>query len=262
MRLVILPLIARGVLATVILSILSSGCAKKEEVEIWTPQPRVHWEHVSLDPARPVSEGYRVLIPQPTRGFFPASMAVTRLAVEITDEQVQATRPYLLTDPRNEFLQWNRSLDDLMAISEVFPVVKRDLGGGEADPRQILAACRALHARFGLIYAVNELSETEAEMFGVLYNAASEEPVASIHARAVSVPPLPEEECDQPPDPWETDARALVRESFERRLQACVRELILQDTHETIEAPEGWTPAGPIRPVEWPPRHLRTNRRF
>lgn len=223
------------------------------------PKPRVHWEHVSTDPVIKVDEGYRILLCEPTQGFFPASVGVTRLAIEVMDEDAHTTKPILLTDPRNEFLQWNRALDDLMAVSEVFPIVERDLGGQEADPPQIIAATRALHAKLGLVYAVNELSPTEAEMFGVLYDTAKLRPMASVHARAVSVPP-PDPEQEQPPNPWETDARALVRQKFERRMHACIREIIEQDQPRTTDAPLGWTPAGPIRPVEWPPRHFRTGR--
>jgi hypothetical protein len=170
------------------------------------------------------------------------------------DERTRMTRPYLLADPRNEFLQWNRALDDQMAISEVFPVSGRDLGGGEASPEQIVAAFHALHAKLGLIYAVNELTSTEAEMFGVLFEAASAQPIATLHARAVSLPHSGPDD-DGRVDLWESDARALVREKFERSMRACIRDLIVQDSPADADAPRGATLAGPLRPVEWPPKH-------
>jgi hypothetical protein len=166
----------------------------------------------------------------------------------------------LLTDPRNELLQWNRVLDDQMAVSEVFPVVDRDLGGGEADPEQVLAAFKALDARLGLIYALNELSRDEVEMFGILYDTQSSQALASLHAIEHSkVPPEggPDEEAV---DLWETDARALVRAEFKQLVHRCMRELILSDEPDVVEPPQGWTPAGPTRPVEWPPRPLRGRR--
>jgi len=147
-----------------------------------------------------------------------------------------------------------------MAISEVFPIRGRDLGGGEADPEQILAAFTALHARLGLIYAMNELSRTESEMFGVLYDTKSAQPIASFHVQAVSVLPPENERCREPVDLWETDSRALVRARFERLVHTCIRELILQDEPETVEPPKGWTPASPTLPAEWPPRRFRTGR--
>lgn len=246
--------------SAILVSFAIAGCCKEKHTDVWIPRPRVHWEHVCTDPVRPVFDGYRILTPEPTRGLFPASIGVTRLAVQTMDPHAQTTQPAMLTDPRNEFLQWNRAFDNLMAISEVFPIVERDLGGCEADPPQIIAATRALHARLSLVYAFNELSSSEAEMLGVLYDTTTAQPVASIHASAVSVVPPKEDEDDDAPDPWETDAHALVRKKFERRVHACIREMIRQDESVAVEAPIGWTPAGPIRPVEWPPRHFRTGR--
>ena len=238
---------------------LAVGCAGKK-VEVWTPAPTVHWEQVSTQPIHPVYEGYRILVPQPTRGLFPAPMAVTRVAVEPAGEPAQAGRPVLLCNPRNEFLQWNSTLDNQMAVSEVFPIVENDLGGGEADPEQILAAFRALHARLGLIYAVNELSPTESEMFGVIYETDSARPIVSLHAQAVSVEPPEGVKGDEPVDLWETDSRALVRAEFDALVHTAIRRLILNDEPAPVETPTGWTPTGPTRPVEWPPRLFRTGR--
>ena len=242
-----------------LLMVLASGCAEKR-VTPWTPQPLVQWHHMSPQPVLPVSDGYRILVMQPTRGLFPASVGVTRVAVEPIGGIAAITRASLLTDPRNEFLQWNRTLDDQMAVSEVFPVWKRDLGGGEAEPLQILAAFRALHARLGLIYAMNELSPSESEMFGILYYVDESQPLASLHARAVSIVEPEEERSREQVDLWKTDSHARVRAKFNDLLHACVRDLILQDEREAIESPDGWTPPGPIRPVEWPPRLFRTRR--
>jgi hypothetical protein len=235
------------------------GCNAEKRKEVWIAPPRVDWEHVSTIPVCAVDEGYRILKRDPTSDIFPASIGVTRIAIEVTDERAQTTKPLLLTDPRNEFLQWNRAFDDLMAISEVFPIVNRDLGGYEADPAQIIAATRALHAKLGMVYAVNELSPTQAEMFGVIYDTKTARAIATIHAREESEPP-PEVDPDEDPDLWKTDARALVRQEFERRVQACMREMIERDVRTTTKVPEGWTPAGPVRPVEWPPRNFRTGR--
>jgi hypothetical protein len=162
----------------------------------------------------------------------------------------------LVRDPRNEFLMWNSAFDDQMAVSEVFPVAPRDLGGAEVDPQQIVAATRALDAGIAMVYAVNELSETETEMFGTLYDTEAAEPIAAFHAQAESITPT--EDSDNAPNLWLVDSKALVRAKFERFAHACVRELILHDQPAPLETPTGWTPAGPIMPVEWPPRRFRT----
>jgi len=236
----------------------SAGCNAPPREVAWTPKPRVEWSDITTRPVAGLNNSYQVLTTQPTLGLFPANMSVTRVSLEAEEEQGPSPEPRLYADPRNEFLQWNTAFDDQMAVSEVFPIDQRDLGGGEADPAQILAAFRALHARVGLIYAVNELSETESEMFGALFDNAAAEPIAAIHAQAIShEPPEENEKKDQPADLWKTDSRALVRAKFAKLVHTCMRELIRKDQPAVIEAPTGWIPAGPVRPVEWPPRHLR-----
>jgi hypothetical protein len=227
-----------------------SSKKKKAPEPIWTPRPMVDWQQLTAESPPTVRNDFQITASTPTTGLFPANLAVTRVAI---DEGENSGSPTLLADPRNEFLQWNRAFDDQMAISEVFPIDQRDLGGGKAEPEQILAAFRALHARLGLIYAVNELSPSEAEMFGVFYDTFASKPVALIHAHAQSVF-VPEEE-KKTANPWETDSRALVRAKFEKLAYAAVHRLIVNDQRERSEPPEGWIPAGPIRPVEWPPRH-------
>lgn len=199
-----------------------------------------------------------MLASNPTDGLFPANLAVTRVAAEnLPEGSANRTEPILLADPRNEFLQWNSTLDDQMAVSEVFPVAQRDLGGGDAEPGQILAAFRALHARLGLIYAVNDLSPNETEMFGMLYDTTNSTPVAAFHAQATSTtPPGEEKDCGRhdPFDVWEKDSRALVRAEFAKQLHASIRELILNDQPRMMDAPEGWKPEVSARSVAWPPR--------
>jgi hypothetical protein len=233
-------------------SYCASGCAQKP-VEVWEPKPRTEWQHVmTVTGDAPVND-FSVNAAHQTTGLFPANVAVTRVAVEDNDEG--GLEPRLNADPRNEFLQWNSTFDNLMAVSEVFPIDQRDLGGGDATPEQILAAFRGLHARLGLVYAVNEISETESEMFGALYETSSLEPVASFHARAVSIE-LDEDDKDKddPYNLWKTDSRALVRAKFAEMVHACMRQLIINDQPADVEAPTGWTPSVPVRPVEWPPR--------
>ncbi len=234
---------------------LASGCASKE-VEVWMPPPRTQWDDIMTRPVTPADNEYRILRSEPTRGLFPSNIGVARVAVEDPDEEPFVRRRCLIRKPRNEFLAWNKAFDEQMAVSEVFPIAQRDLGGAKVDAEQIVAATRALDAGIAMVYAVNELSETETEMFGTLYDTEAAMPIAAFHARAESITPT--EDSDDAPDLWLVDSKALVRAKFERFVHACVRELVLHDQPAPLETPTGWTPAGPIMPVEWPPRHFRT----
>lgn len=233
------------------LMLATTGCATRKKEAIWTPLPPVSWSDIAPSQVVPAANGHRLQLTEPTRGLFPASMAVTRLAVDQGDGQRQ---PTLFTDPRNEFLQWNKSFDDKLALSEVFPIGARDLGGHDAQPQHILAAFRALDARIGLIYAVNDISQLESEVLGVLYDVNTGQPLASVHARETSVTPPEDETPYQRVNLWKWDARALARTQFEKSLRACVLELISRDEPAMIETPEGWKHVAPTRAVDWPPR--------
>ena len=236
--------------------IASPGCAQKKTVEVWTPKPLVGWAKVALDPVQGPENGYVILTSEPTRGLFPTDVAVTRVAkVEAASvDGAAGESTQLYADPRNEFLRWNSVFDDQMAVSEVFPIEQRDLAGGAATPALILAASRGLDADMSLIYAVNELAPNETEMFGVLYDTGTTQPLAAIHARVASVPCAPD--CPNVGDPyhaWETDSRVLVRDRFAKLAHDCMRELILHDEPMSVPAPEGWIPEYPTYPAQWPP---------
>gem|GEM_PF-1180270 len=241
-----------------------SGCrASPKPPAAWTPKPLVHWKHLGKDLANPPRNEFTIVASQPTKGLFPATIGVTRVALEIpTDSLPDAAaepKPRLSKDPRNEFLYWNMALDDQMAVSEVFPIDQFALGGGDADPELVLAALRALHARLGLVYAVNEMSEHETEVIGALYATETSQPIAYVHAHAASVVPS-KDDPENENDLWMTDSRALVRMKFEQLVYACVRQLIQHDEPGPVEAPTGWSPVLPAQPVQWPPRNQRVQR--
>lgn len=238
---------------------LLNGCSQNKE-KVWTAPPQVIWADLCNQNVQWFPNSYTLLTNGPTKGLFPAELAVTRVAREKDEKDPLQIRKRLLRDPRNEFLQWNKTLDDQMAVSAVFPIAERDLAGAEPDPDRINAAMRALQADLGLIYAFNEVSETESELFGALYDTALGWPVAVMHARAESVrrPDENDKEAMEAYEEltlWETDSRALARDKFDRLVYACVRELIMRDQPADVSAPKGWVPVGPIKPVQWPPRN-------
>ncbi len=221
-----------------------------------------------MQPVEAPATGYRILVDQPTNGLFPARLSVSRMAFMPADGRARGEAAFvdapapgelcLMRDPRNEFLQWNTAFDDQMAISEVFPIAQRDLGGAATTPERVVAAMDALGSGLGLVYAFNELSEHESEMIGTLYETGTDRALAAFRATAVTVGPS--EKNGNSKDIWDTDSDARVRVEFERLVRACVREMIANDVPSEIETPEGWIPAGPILPVEWPPTGRRTHR--
>lgn len=227
------------------------GCVRPE-VKIWMPSPITQWSKIAPNPPRPISNNYRILLVDPTEGLFPASMAVTRVGAAETMEDAVDGQLDLILDPRNEFLLWNSVFDDQMAISEVFPIAKQDLGGERVSPKQILRAMAALHAKVGFVYAYNEPSETDAEMIGVIYRTNPPAPLAMIHARETSL--VKPENSKNDLDLWKYDSDARVRKKFAKLVHACLRELVKRDKPMREDPPPGWLPKYPELPVEWPPR--------
>ena len=230
---------------------ISCCCENQQEIQVATKAP-LDWFFVSTEPVEPLYNAYRLLVIPPTRGLFPASIAVTRVESEVIDESADLVRPLIFTNPRNEFLQWNSAFDDLMAVSEVFPVIQFDMGGNNAYVENVLAAFRALDAKLGLIYAVNEFDDLETEMIGSLYDTQSTRPIAHFQTHAVTIIP-PENEQQETTDLWETDSTALARQRFETLVYECIRELIEHDAPLTPDVPPGWKPVAPARRVKWPP---------
>ncbi len=143
--------VALGLLGALV---IQGGCAQKKNVEVWTPPTNVRWTDISMTDERPPINGYVRLGGSSSVGRFPSSVAVTRLSIQECDAGSGIRHPYIAPRPKNEFLMWNSAFDEQMAVSEVFPITQRDLGGGKAVPGQIVAAFRALHAKLGLVYAI------------------------------------------------------------------------------------------------------------
>ena len=246
---------ARWAVGLVVVMAGGMGCASRRAPEVWSQHPQVHWEDLATYPVQPAHDGFVILTQERSRGRFPAAIGVSRVGIEVNaTDSAQPREAYLLPRPRNEFLAWNTAFDDQMAVSEVFPIWQRDLGGADAEPAQINAAFRALGARVGLVYAQNHISEDEAEMLGVLYDTNTGAPLASIHAQARSLEGRDEEQVGDDPSLWDTDARARVRAQFVEHTYECLRALVARDDPQVEDIPEGWTPAEPQRLIVWPPR--------
>ncbi len=245
--------IVNAMLLTACIVVMSSGCSKPKE-NPWMPRPRVDWADLSIHAISYDENSYRILNKQTTKGLFPAAIAVTRVAVTDLPTAVSGLNTKLVRDPRNEFLQWNEAFDDQMAISEVFPLAQRDLGGAETSPQQITRAITALHARIGFVYAFNELSPDETEMIGTLIDTKENRILATLHAHAVSIPVDKDDPEAKNPDLWKVDSRGIVRLRFAKLAHACIREMILRDEPAEVESSAGWKPLPPSRPAVWPPR--------
>ncbi len=250
--------------AAAVVAALSVSCATSRDraPTAATCMRAVTWSAVGTVPTPPPCNRYYILGDGPTRALFPASVGVTRVAARDSAGHADTDRDVIVAsdlltlspDPRNEFLQWNTAFDHLKGVSEVFPVGQRDLGGAAVETVNVLAAMRTLRARVGLIYAVNELSGSRSEMFGVLYDTHTYQPLSVIHAAADSA--VPADRRSRRADPWQSDSRVRVRTRFAELVTEVMRELILRDQPAGVEPTTGWTPAPLFAPPDAPASNL------
>lgn len=247
--------IITATIAVALTTSCTSSPRRSQSVPPWPPA--ISWSALGTVPSPPPHNSYRLLDAESTRALFPAAVGVTRVAAQETAAYATGDRRVitasdslrLAPDPRNEFLQWNSAFDHLMGVSEVFPVAQRDLGGAAVETANVLTAMRALRARLGLIYAVNHLSASRTEMFGVMYDTSMARPLAVVHAVAESLVPA-DRRSRRRSNPWESDSRGRVRSDFADLVSECLRELMLRDQPTDVEPTTGWTPEPLFMPAE------------
>ncbi|MCH7701667.1 MAG: hypothetical protein IID37_08265 [Planctomycetes bacterium] len=228
------PLVATAVLCM-------SACAPKEQEPIQIG-PVIGWQELSTGAVTPAMNGHRLVL-QGTEGLFPASISLCRVGVDETD--TSGNRLRLRLDPPHDVLPWNSVFDSLRAVSEAFPLAEMDLQEQVPTVERILDASAELGADLLLIYSVpTHISETTAEVKGVLFDVRGHRMLATIHASAevldpewVEPPPLHVEGDDSHINPL-----VLSERGFEQCMIECLLDLMAHDRAMNRPVPEGWIP--------------------
>ena len=166
-----------------------------------------------------------------------------RVGVDETD--TSGNRLRLALDPPHDVLPWNSVFDSLRAVSEAFPLAEMDLQEQVPTVERILDASAELGADLLLIYSVpTHISETTAEVKGVLFDVRGHRMLATIHASAevldpewVEPPPLHVEGDDSHINPL-----VLSERGFEQCMIECLLDLMAHDRAMNRPVPEGWIP--------------------
>jgi len=228
-----LPLVATTVLGV-------SACAPKEQAPIQIG-PVIGWQELSTQAVTPTANGHRLVL-QGTEGLFPASISLCRVGVDETD--MSGNRLRLALEPPHDVLPWNSVFDSLRVVSEAFPLAEMDLQEQAPTVERILGAAQELGAGLLLIYSVpTHISETAAEVKGVLFDVRGSRVLATIHASAEVLDP---ELVEPPPlhvegDDSHTNPLVLAERSFEQGMIACLLDLMAHDRAMNRAIPEGWT---------------------
>lgn len=242
------------ILAVVLTTV--SGCQKRERPVVLGTSPAVSWTDLTVAQASGVQDGYRLAVSEATRGVFPASLAVARLAVG-SDGAGGGMGLRLAMKPEVDFLSWNSVFDDFRSVSEVFPLKAMALDGAGVKVGSLLDGADSLRAGMLLVYAEVSCSESDSEVRGVLYEVSTRRLLALVHASAhVDMPIASDEEADRKiplEDHVSRDPRLLSIRTFEHTMRECLLALMANDESTAPVAPEGWIPDRQFEPLTWPP---------
>jgi len=235
--------------------LLATGCAKSTRDMFCPTHPVVGWAELSGGQDVAVAEGYRLLVHEPTKGVFPTSVGVARIAA--TGEIGGVETLTLNTRPEVDFLDWNSCFDDLRPVSEAFPINIMGMNGDPVAVGTLLDNAHALRAGMVLAYSEEQPTLERYEIRGVLYQVSTKRALASIHAVSYVQKPVDPDERYSGSDPADNlervDPREDARHTFEQDTRACLLALMAKDEPADTVKPEGWIPDRPIEPIIWPP---------
>jgi hypothetical protein len=232
----------------------AAGCSKKDRYTFFPTHPVVGWERLGGANDVEVAEGYRLLVDGRTQGVFPTSIGVARLAGQ---GGPTGGGLMLASKPEVDFLAWNSCFDDFRFVSEVFPINAMAMNGAEIAMPSVLENAQAMRAGLVLSYTEEQLVPERYELRGVLYEASSRRPLASLHSVAFIQRPTKQDEHYRGSDPADDlercDPRIAARRMFEQYARDCLLALAANDEPAETIAPDGWIPDRPIEPIIWPP---------
>ena len=212
-----------------------TGCATRKEA------PRVYERKVEMreltGDVSPASDAFKLQAAEPTIGRFACSLSIAKFTL---DETTGAIRFRHTTDM--EEAAWGeatRGLSELINMQFLTPI---DTVPNPPSLDYLCAAARDLNTSMLLIYVPNRYGPNSAQVLGVLYDAISEHPVATLHTSANF---LDEEGLETAPDELDGDHRDAdayyqASRAYERQLVQCLGALIRQDTPAPASQPHRW----------------------
>lgn len=213
------------------------GCARKHDV-------------VKLEPARSLealapgltapNNGFALLSDQHSEGRFACGLAIAKMAPCDAGEQSSGLR-FVALRPGEE-AAWTEQLRGVSAVRDIEflrPLSTRPEGQTTTD---LCAAARRLQSPLLLVYAPSRPGMNSAQVVGVLYDAVTEQALATLHASARILDEHGEETAPdhERGDHRDQDARCQAQRAFEGHAMACLRELIHRDSQPATTQPHRW----------------------
>lgn len=218
------------------LCLMPTGCAKKVPPIVYEPPLTM----ADLLPGQEAPDNsFELLAEVHTTGRFACGMAIAKFFSEENDDGPTLT---LLPLTSAEQARWTEQMRGVSAIRELTFLRPRNVRLDGPAIENLCAAAARLESAVLLVYAPNGLGPNSAQVYGVLYDTPSREPLAVLHTSSLF---LDDEGLETSPDECESDerevdARYQAQRHFEEQVLLCLRELIHEDKAAPTTQPHKW----------------------
>jgi hypothetical protein len=223
------------IIVPVLLVASLAGCHEKKQIAYW---PAVRMDDLAA--GAPVPNGdFVLLVDQQTEGRFGCMLAIAKL-VPGTDQTAGVLA--LASLHPNEEAYWAEQMRGVAAIQKLVFLRPRSIRPEEQSTATLCDTAVRLGAPLLLVYAPGESGPNSAEVLGVLYDAGSQQIIATLRAASQRLNAKGEEVAPDRKrgDQRDHDAHYQAQREFESHTLACLRELMHRDSKPTTTQPNRW----------------------
>jgi hypothetical protein len=213
-----------------------AGCASKKEAPC-VYERKIEMRDLSAEAAQ-VENAFVLQTAETTSGRFACSLSVAKFTLDEAGGTVKFRR---MTEM--EEAGWVNATCGLKEVTDLQFLNPIDTIPNPPTLDYLCAAARDLHTVMLLIYAPNRFGPNSAQVLGVLYDANTGLPLASLHSSANFLDP---EGAESPPDELKGDHRDIdayyqAERAYERYVVQCLGALIKQDNPPPTTQPHRWS---------------------
>ncbi len=193
--------------------------------------------------------GSHLLTEEQTAGRFPAGICVVEVEVYVPAGSAERLLR-LQTVPGHQAVYWSNLLDELPLVREVIFLREAGLDPRGYQWREVLQASLERDCSLCLIYARLDDSDADAEYAGVLWDAATFQPLAVLRVPVIlsideadSASVSARNQPEAPLDPTIREADFRAQQEFRQALRDAIWDLARQDAPTPTTQPNPWSDA-------------------
>jgi hypothetical protein len=220
------------------------------------------------EPVDTGANGFAILESSPSKGRFPAGLAVVRLdqpnPLFVPDDHLfVAERGWEIATLREEeAAYWNNLLNTVPQSRAVFVMDRLSTTSPDCDLDQVIRSVRRLDIPLCLIYGPRMVLDDCGGFAGVIVDSNTGEHLAYIQSQASILDFEPPRSDRSKYDRSHQDVNYLAARRFEREVRNCFLELVARDQPAAATQPSPWRESESLRvPSNSVPVYIVPNRR-